>query len=489
MFVFIENVINQKGPTPDADKSGIDLPFHVTSELKTIPDSRLFNFWYLFYDADSTKAVTFDTKKKELQQPVLNFLKKIQYNQIRELHLSTNLNIKCDLEPLLYNLRHNLRIFGYHPIAEISQMAENQIMGAITIAECQLEEFRFNKDRMGQRLTKKTIIKFLQHQTNSLHVLDLKNWLHQIDPIEIEAIFEEISKMIGLREVKINLILLIRNAQFTGPNVLLPLIEYFKNLETLTIFGDSTLSIPELQFNQPPAQVIQGGNSTSGNTMPMTAWVALAKAIPSTKINLDEKFPIKLDVDESTFDQSHGAELNNFQNVSFRYNVKARDSGWIFGANWKQLKCLKIQDGGDSGSPPFYNTSVFTSQKWIRTFPQLTFVELTLSQLSFPYSSFVNLLFGSPNLANLTIGVQTPKRSADSVIANFDVQDFKTRCSNHRFELTQLVLVNQGTELLEQGGEGENGDVIGGMRLALASFREADRRMTAERRRNELGKK
>ena len=65
MFVFVENVINQKGPIPDADKSGIDIPFHVSCEVKTIPDSRLFSFWYLFYDEDSTKAVTFDTKKKE----------------------------------------------------------------------------------------------------------------------------------------------------------------------------------------------------------------------------------------------------------------------------------------------------------------------------------------------------------------------------------------------------------------------------------------
>ena len=407
---------------------------------------------------------------------------------IRELHLSTNLNIRCDLEPLLYNLRQKLRLFSYYPKSNISEKVENQIMEAITIAECQLEEFRFNQDGMGRRLTKKTILKFLQHQTYSLHILNLKNWLHQTDPIEMEEIFQEISKMIGLREVKINLVWLIRNARFMGPNVQLPLVEYFKNLETLTIFGASALPMAELQLNPqvPPGGhvILQGANFTSGNIMPIRAWVALAKAIPSTKINLDEKFPIKLEVGGSNFDQSHGADLNNFENISFQYNVKARDSGWIFDANWKQLKRLNIKDGGDSGSfSTFYDTSEFTSPKWNRTFPQLTFVELKLSQLSFPYSSFVSLLFGSPNLANLIIRAQTPKRAANSVIANFDVQDFKTRCSNHRFELTKLVLVNQGTELSEQGEEGENGDFLGGMRLVFARLHEA------EIGRRELGKK
>ena len=475
---FIEGIINQKSRISDAVKSGIDMPLNIGYKIKSIPVSKLFGFWYLFYDEDSTKAVRFDTNANEFRQPFVNFLKKIQFNVIRELHLSTNLNVKCDLEPLLYNLRTKLRIFSYHPSSDISEMTENQVMEAISIAECQLEEFRFNEDLMGQGLKKKTILKFLQHQKDCLHILNLKNWLHQItETSEIVEIFREISEMVGLREVKINLVWLIRNAIISGtPNVQLPLVEYFKNLETLTIFGYSALPIAELQ---PPPQVpandlgdlnmIQGANFTSGNMMPIRAWVALSQAIPSTKINLDKNFPIKFEVDGLYFDQSYGAALNNFENISFRYHVTASDSGWILDANWKQLKCLKIQDGASgSFSARFYNTDEFTLPRWNRTFPQLTFVELKLSQLSFPYTSFVSLLFGSPNLANLIIRAQTPKAFTNSVIANFDVQDFETRCNNHRFKLTQLVLVNQGIELSQEGEERENVSEIGRMRLVVA---------------------
>ena len=497
MFKFIEVIINQKGRISDAVKFGIDMPLNIGYEIKSIPVSKLFGFWYLFYDEDSTKAVRFDTNANEFRQPFVNFLKKIQFNVIRELHLSTNLNVKCDLEPLLYNLRTKLRIFSYHPSSDISEMTENQVMEAISIAECQLEEFRFNEDLMGQGLKKKTILRFLQHQKYCLHILNLKNWLHQIvtETSEIVEIFREISEMVGLREVKINLVWLIRNAIISGtPNVQLPLVEYFKNLETLTIFGYSALPIAELQ---PPQQVpannlgdlnmIQGANFTSGNMMPIRAWVALAQAIPSTKINLDENFPIKLEVDGLYFDQSYGAALNNFENISFRYHVTASDSGWILDGNWKQLKRLKIQDGGDSGRrfyntdefpARFYNTDEFTLPRWNRTFPQLTFVELKLSQLSFPYTSFVSLLFGSPNLANLIIRAKTPKAFSSSVIANFDVQDFETRCSNHRFKLTQLVLVNQGTELSEQGEERENVSMnIERMRLVVAHLQDHEHRL------------
>ena len=478
MFKFIEGIINQKSRISDAVKSGIDMPLNIGYKIKSIPVSKLFGFWYLFYDEDSTKAVRFDTNANEFRQPFVNFLKKIQFNVIRELHLSTNLNVKCDLEPLLYNLRTKLRIFSYHPSSDISEMTENQVMEAISIAECQLEEFRFNEDLMGQGLKKKTILKFLQHQKDCLHILNLKNWLHQItETSEIVEIFREISEMVGLREVKINLVWLIRG-RFTS-NFQLPLVKYFKNLETLTIFGNSALDIAELQ---PPPQgpannfgdlnMIQETNFTSGNMMPIRAWVALAQAIPSTKINLDENFPIKFEVDGLYFDQSYGAALNNFENISFRYHVTASDSGWILDANWKQLKRLKIQDGGDSYSggfsARFYNTDEFTLPRWNRTFPQLTFVELKLSQLSFPYTSFVSLLFGSPNLANLIIRAQTPKAFTNSVIANFDVQDFETRCNNHRFKLTQLVLVNQGIELSQEGEERENVSEIGRMRLVVA---------------------
>ena len=486
MFKFIEVIINQKGRISDAVISGIDMPLNIGYEIKSISVSKKFGFWYLFYDEDSTKAVRFDTNasashavQEILILPFVNFLKNIQFNVIRELHLSTNLNVKCDLEPLLYNLRTKLRIFSYHPSSDISEMTENQVMEAISIAECQLEEFRFNQDLMGQGLKKKTILRFLQHQKYCLHILNLKNWLHQItETSEIVEIFREISEMDGLREVKINLVWLIQDAIISGtPNVQLPLIEYFKNLETLTIFSSSSSELqppPQVlpNYNMDLMNMIQEANFTSGNIMPIRAWVALSQAIPSTKINLDENFSIKMEVDGLHFDHSHGAALNNFENISFRYHVKASDSGWILDANWKQLKRLKIQDGGDSYSggfsARFYNTDEFTLPRWNRTFPQLTFVELRLSQLSFPYASFVSLLFGSPNLANLIIRAQTPKAFSNSVIANFDVQDFETRCNNHRFKLTQLVLVNQGIELSQEGEERENVSVIGRMRLVVA---------------------
>ena len=83
----------------------------------------------------------------------------------------------------------------------------------------------------------------------------------------------------------------------------------------------------------------------------------------------------------------------------------------------------------DPSSDLFKNN--FPRDKWCKTFPELTKVKLEFSRLSFPYCSFISLLFGSPELKVLKI-------ASIEKICEFDIQDFKNRTRKLQLKLRHI---------------------------------------------------
>ena len=85
----------------------------------------------------------------------------------------------------------------------------------------------------------------------------------------------------------------------------------------------------------------------------------------------------------------------------------------------------------DPSSDLFKNN--FSRDKWCKTFPELTKVSLDFSRLSFPYCSFISLVFGSPELKDLKI-------ASIEKICEFDIQDFKNRTRKLQLKLRNICL-------------------------------------------------
>ena len=72
-------------------------------------------------------------------------------------------------------------------------------------------------------------------------------------------------------------------------------------------------------------------------------------------------------------------------------------------------------------------------------FPALSHVRIDLHQIPFHYKSFQSLLFGAPNL----IGLRITLKEMNSIIQEFDQEDFANKLENHKFhQLESISLKN-----------------------------------------------
>ena len=134
--------------------------------------------------------------------------------------------------------------------------------------------------------------------------------------------------------------------------------------------------------------------------------------------------------------------LNNIESIYCEFDSNEPNGGWFVEAEWKQLEHLSVCQNNTNFRPRSQIPVDFSDRKWQMTFPQLQVVSLVLLSTLFPYCSLTALLFGSPNLCELSIHL------AKSAIQEFDIQDFRKRLRNHLLKLKTIRLKNrylQGT--------------------------------------------
>ena len=89
-------------------------------------------------------------------------------------------------------------------------------------------------------------------------------------------------------------------------------------------------------------------------------------------------------------------------------------------------------------------TGDFSKTSWTPKFPKLTWLTLKLTQIPFPYCSLIALLFESSNLTHLMITLEL----INSVIQEFDEQDFNSRLHNHRLKLKEVGFINKHNPII-----------------------------------------
>ena len=160
----------------------------------------------------------------------------------------------------------------------------------------------------------------------------------------------------------------------------------------------------------------------------------LCQTIPQTTISqIRVKFKGKQELCPSE------TALNNIESIYCEFDSNEPNGGWFVEAEWKQLEHLSV---GQNTTNQFRTTIShipvdFSHRKWRMTFPQLQVVSLVLLSTPFPYCSLTSILFGSPNLCELSIHL------AKSAIQEFDIQDFRQRLRNHSLKLKTIRLKNR----------------------------------------------
>ena len=138
--------------------------------------------------------------------------------------------------------------------------------------------------------------------------------------------------------------------------------------------------------------------------------------------------------------------LDNIYNISVELKVQNDEAapGWIHFSDWKNLRKLTVQDFNESKGYPWklaanmLNGNFYLST-WSPRFPQLTTVSIRLVKIPFPYCSLKSLLFGSPNLVDLSIVLY----NKDATVQGFDPNDFNTLLNCQQLNLTHLRLLKR----------------------------------------------
>ena len=166
----------------------------------------------------------------------------------------------------------------------------------------------------------------------------------------------------------------------------------------------------------------------------------LSKSLSLTTIRLEY---IKCKLDKNLEIDPPNA-LDNIINISMELNVQDENSnGWIYTADWKNLKKLTVQDFNESENYPWHMninqlSANFKSSTWSPRFLQLRTISIRLVKIPFPYVTFKSLL-ESPNLMDLSVVLY----NKDASVQDFDANDFQSHLKHRKLNITHLRLLKR----------------------------------------------
>jgi len=405
----MENIQEQKS-YPKSIKTSVK---HLYGKNQGLDDSKkVFQLWHQFFDQETTQDIG---PMLLFNSTVPSFLRSISSCVLTGLCISYNSRNKLEFPLLLSLLKDtlkNLRIFE-------DRRLQNEVLDIVTQSDCQLESLRMNGlmkiDSTGR------ILKYLQSQQKSLKSLDLTKILHgscfnyqsQNPAQDLDLIFKQISKMENLEILYVPGIDLV-NKQLVQDG--------FENLKHLNISGlylhIRYIQMEDLELKQ------------------------LSKYLSLVKIRL-EYMTCKVN---SLMEMDPPNSLDNIYNISVELKVQNDEDtpGWIHLADWKNLRKLTVQDFNESKGYPWklaanIHNGNFNLSTWSPRFPQLTTISIRLVKIPFPYCSLKSLLFGSPNLLDLSVVLY----NKDATVQNFDANDFHSLLNCHQLNLTHLRLLKR----------------------------------------------
>jgi len=176
-----------------------NLPVDVIKSLKAMKPSQLFNFWYLNIGCQLNAFVPTLDVCLALEKLISNKDQHL-FLKLKDLYIEYDKDMKQSLQNIL---KKNNKLFEKVFVNGVDG-TENDILYCISKSGCCLKELEFC-DLENLQFKSKNIINFLESQADSLEILDMSNWLHNIDKDhEVVGIFNVIAGMKNLKELCIN---------------------------------------------------------------------------------------------------------------------------------------------------------------------------------------------------------------------------------------------------------------------------------------------
>ena len=310
-------------------------------------EKKLFKLWYICFDEDLTRTVTIQNSElKTFNDKIITYL---MYNYTLVSHLYINyisMEDTNDFLPLLRRLKNNLKVLAVITV----KGTEDIILNDIIKSKCQLEKvfllkscechccqfycdcsedeiyhschLRKKYKHFLKNLETENILNFLQSQVNSLKSLDLTYWLKRdLNPEEINRIFEQISRMKWLKELQIELLDLI---DFNNE-------DKFHRLKSLNRFNVEILKITN-------ESLIRGLPNQHMHSLTISDLKLISDKIPNIKIHFLWGLEHVLPNHKCNYSNFPSNSFDNIEKIHFKFEYFNLDDGWIYENDWKNLK-------------------------------------------------------------------------------------------------------------------------------------------------------
>ena len=313
-------------------------------------EKKLFKLWYICFDEDLTRNVTIQNSElKTFNDKIITYLM-YNYNLVSHLYINyISMEDTNDFLPLLSRLKNNLKVLAVITIKGTDDIILNDVIKSncqlekvflLRSCECHCCQFYCDclEDKMIlcylrrkhkhflKNLETENILNFLKSHVDSLKSLDLTYWLKRnLNPEEINRIFEQISRMKWLKELQIELLDLI---DFNNEDRFhrLKLLNNF-NVEILKITNENDSLIMPNVLNQHKHSLTISDLKRISDMMPNIKihflW-GLEHTLPNHKCNYYSNFT------SNSFD--------NIEKIHFKFEYLNLDDGWIYENDWKNLK-------------------------------------------------------------------------------------------------------------------------------------------------------